>query len=153
MKKLLPIIIFLLVTVHARSQNQPSDSLYLWVDFSEDKIMIDIPDRYMHYRILPCMLPSHVRVRTINTFVPNLPAKPALVTMLQRELQQTQSPQTREQQLKYLGKIVLLLFYTNSDFNELPAEVLNTLTQLTKNETVKKEAALVEKWVVMAEKI
>ena len=70
--------------------------------------------------------------------------------MLQRELQQTHSPQTREQQLKYLGKIVLLLFYTNSDFNELPAEVLNTLTQLTKNETVKKEAALVEKWVVMA---
>ncbi len=153
MKRLLPIIIFILVTVSARSQSQPSDSLYLWVDFSDDKIMIDIPDRYMQYRILPTMLPSHVRVRTINAFVPNLPAKPVLVSMLQRELQQSHSPQTREQQLKYLGKIVLLLFYTNSEFNEIPAEVLNTLNQLTKNETVKKEAALVEKWVEMAGKI
>ncbi len=153
MKKILLLISFILIAMFSRAQIQPSDSLYLWVDFSGDKIMIDIPDRYMHYRTLPTMLPSHVRVRTINTFVPNLPAKPVLVSMLQRELQQSHSPQTREQQLKYLGKIVLLLFYTNSDFNQLPTEVLNTINQLTQQETVKKEAALVEKWVVMAGKI
>ncbi len=150
MKRLIPIIIFLLVAISASSQIRPSDSLYLWIDFSEDKILIDIPDTYMHYRTLPTMLPNHVGVRTIHTLVPNLPGKPVLVAMLQSELQQSLSPQSREQQLKFLGKVVLLLFYTNNDLNALPAEVINTLKQLTQKDTVKKEAAMVEKWVVMA---
>lgn len=151
MKKLFAVFVFFLFVKVVGAQVRPCDSLYLWVEFSDDRILIDIPDRYMTYRSLPTSLPKHVRIREINIFVPELPNRAALLSLLVSELQTDIVPTTNEIQLKYLGKIVLLLYYGNNDFDNIPDKVLMELNRLTEIPQVRKEAALVNKWVQMIE--
>ena len=150
MKRFIPILICFFLAVSAKSQIRPSDSLYLWVTFSEDKILIDIPDRYITYRSLPTSLPKHVRIREINVFVPELRDKATLLSLLKSELQADIDPKTKDNQLKYLGKLVLLLYYSNNDISYIPDEVLMQLNRLTEIPQVNKEAVMVNKWVQMA---
>lgn len=147
------LIVFLLVfssCFTTIAQTRPCDSLYLWVEFSDDKILIDIPDRYITYRSLPTSLPKHVRLREVNIFVPELPDKGTLLSLLKSELLADIEPNTKDNQLKYLGKLVLLLYYRNNDLSNIPEETLMQLKRLTETPQVGKEAALVNKWVQMA---
>ena len=142
-------MLLILVAVSAKSQIRPCDSLYLWVEFSDDKILIDIPDRYITYRSLPTSLPKHVRIREVKIFVPELPTKAELFSLLKSEFHADIEPNTKDNQLKYLGKLVLLLYYSNNDLSNIPDEILMELNRLTEVPQVREEAAMVNKWVQM----
>lgn len=151
MKKLFAVFVFFLFVKDVGAQVRPCDSLYLWVEFSDDRILIDIPDRYLTYRSLPTLLPKHVRLREANIFVPELPDKSTLLSLLKSELLADIEPYTKDNQLKYLGKLVLLLYYSNNDLSNFPDKVLMELNRLTEIPQVNKEAVLVNKWVQMIE--
>ena len=150
MKKLFAVLVFFMFVRVVGAQVRPCDSLYLWVEFSDDKILIDIPDRYMTYRSLPTSLPKHVRIREVKIFVPELPNKAALLSSLVSELQTEIVPTNKDSQLKYLGKIVLILYYGNNDIDNIPDKVLMELNRLNETPQVRNEAALVNKWIQMA---
>ena len=146
------IILFITASLNAHGQLQyesvrPDDSLYLWVNFTENNIMIDIPESYFNYRTEIPVLPQHVSLRQIHAAVPNLPAKAVLVNTLSNGLITTNTPSTREQQLKYLGKVVLLLYYSDNNLNLLAEEVKQKIKSLSKNSKVKNEALLLMKWI------
>ncbi len=149
MKRFIPVLICFFLAVTAKSQVRPCDSLFLWVTFSDDKILIDIPDRYITYRSLPTSLPKHVRLREVNIFVPELPDKGTLLSLLKSELLADIEPNTKDSQLKYIGKLVLLFYYSNNDLSNIPDEIIMQLNRLTETPQVRKEAALVNKWVQM----
>lgn len=148
MKRFLTLLVFIFVGLTAKSQIRPSDSLYLWVDFGEDLILISIPDQYINYRTQWPALPQHVRVNKTLMLVPDLPRKDKLLTMLTNELNSA-TLSNKDEQLKYLGKLVLLLFYGNNDLRYFTEKYQYELKKFTENSLVKKEAALVRKWVQM----
>ncbi len=144
------LIVFLLVfssCFTTIAQTRPCDSLFVWVSFTEDKILIDIPESYITYRSLPTSLPKHVKLREVNIFVPELPDKSTLLSLLKSELLADIEPNTKDNQLKYLGKLVLLLYYSNNDLSNFPDKILIQLNRLTEIPQVNKEAVLVNKWV------
>ncbi len=146
---IITLLIFILSANFTSAQTRPTDSLFVWVSFSEDKILIDIPESYMNYRTVLPAIPKHVRIRELNIFVPKLPAKETLLSNLKKELLITGNPKTKDDQLKYLGKVVLLLFYSNNDLTSIPDESLKALKALSQESQVKKEAVLVKKWIDM----
>ncbi|MGE5318219.1 MAG: hypothetical protein ACM3ME_09500 [Chloroflexota bacterium] len=141
------LILLVFIAFSAKSQIRPSDSLYLWVDFREDKILINIPDQYINYRTQWPALPKHVRVNQTLMMVPDLPEKERLISILTDELNSHNQSTDHNEQLKYLGNLVLLLFYSNNDTSYLTQNYM--LDLLTKNSSVKNEALLVKKWVEM----
>lgn len=147
--KVIALLVFIITINFATAQTRPSDSLYVWVNFTEDRILINIPESYMTYRNAPPALPKHVRINEVNRFVPQLPGKETLLYNLKSELLSVKDPQTKGDQIKYLGKIVLMLFYSHNDLSSLPDESLKTMDTLIQDSQVKKEAALVKKWVEM----
>jgi hypothetical protein len=79
--------------------------------------------------------------------VPDLPEKERLISILTDELNSHNQSTDHNEQLKYLGNLVLLLFYSNNDTSYLTQNYM--LDLLTKNSSVKNEALLVKKWVEM----
>ncbi|MFA6951036.1 MAG: hypothetical protein WCQ70_10150 [Lentimicrobiaceae bacterium] len=152
MKRFIPILICFFLAVSAKSQIRPSDSLYLWVDFKEDKILIHIPDQYINYRTQWPALPKYVRVNETLMLVPNLPEKPKLLSILTDELNAS-NPSSKDEQLKYLCKLVLLLLYSDNDLNYFAEKYQQELDRLTQKSLVKSEVALVKKWVEMIKKL
>ncbi len=150
MKRTLSLLLLIFVAVSAKSQVRPCDSLFVWVSFTEDKILIDIPESYINYRTVLPAIPKHVRIREVNVFVPEFPVKETLLLNLKKELLNTDNPQTKDDQLKYLGKVVLLLFYSQNAPTSIPDESLKALNAMTMDSQVKNEAVMVNKWVQMA---
>lgn len=150
MKRTLSLLLLIFVAVSAKSQVRPCDSLFVWVSFTEDKILIDIPESYINYRTVLPAIPKHVRIREVNVFVPEFPVKETLLLNLKKELLNTDNPQTKDNQLKYLGKVVLLLFYSQNAPTSIPDESLKALNAMTMDSQVKNEAVMVNKWVQMA---
>ncbi|HLO90997.1 MAG TPA: hypothetical protein VK172_07505 [Lentimicrobium sp.] len=143
------LILLVFIAFTAKSQIRPSDSLFLWVDFKQDKILISIPDQYINYRTQWPDLPKHVSVNQTLMLVPDLPAKDKLITILTKELNSFNLSADHEDQLKYLGNLVLLLFYSNNDLSYITQNYLQQLTFLTQKSSVKNEAVLVQKWIEM----
>lgn len=81
--------------------------------------------------------------------VPDLPVKDKLITILTKELNSFNLSADHEDQLKYLGQLVLLLFYTNNDLPYLSTDYNARLDHLVKDSSVTKEAGLVKKWIEM----
>lgn len=152
MRKVLPIFVLIIVALTAKSQIRPSDSLYLWVDFREDKILISIPEQYINYRTQCPELPKHVRVNEVLMLVPNLPEKGTLLSILAEDLHSYNNSSDKDDQLKFLGQLVLLLFYSNNDLSIVPDDAMKKLNDLNNNSAVRNEAAMVVKWVGMIKK-
>ncbi|PKP44984.1 MAG: hypothetical protein CVT94_19265, partial [Bacteroidetes bacterium HGW-Bacteroidetes-11] len=78
MKKTIILLFFIALAGISRAQ-QPIDSLYLWVNFQEENIVIDIPKDYFTLRTIVPQLPQFVAMRKLNIMVPPLPAKDQLL--------------------------------------------------------------------------
>lgn len=130
-----------------RAQLQPVDSLSLWVSFTETKINIDIPRRNFTYRTKLSYLPDFINLRMVNAFVPPLPDDSALCFMISGQLKNSLHSGFKEEQLKYLGKICLLLFYSGNNLSYISSDIQQELDTLASNSSVKKEALLVKNWI------
>lgn len=78
MKKTIILLFFIAISGISRAQ-QPIDSLYLWVNFQKETIVIDIPKDYFTLRTVVPKLPGFVAVRKLNILVPPLPQKDLLL--------------------------------------------------------------------------
>jgi hypothetical protein len=101
MKKIIILLFFIALSGISRAQ-QPIDSLYLWVNFQEENIVIDIPKDYFTLRTIVPQLPRFVAVRKLNILVPPLPAKEALLQSFRNYLTQSTSPADNYQRLDWL---------------------------------------------------
>ncbi|NTW26297.1 MAG: hypothetical protein HGA37_16475 [Lentimicrobium sp.] len=153
MKKAIILFLFnaLLGSVSAQ---QPIDSLYLWVNFQEESITIDIPDSYFNHRTVVPQLPRFVAMRKLNIMVPPLPAKEALLQTFENYLTKTAAPVDNYQRLDWLRAMVLYIYFSQNDLSQLPPEVLSTLDNwqtATETAIIRKEAELVGKYFKFGE--
>ena len=153
MKKKFIFLFFILLFGISRAQ-QPIDSLYLWVNFQEESITIDIPDDYFNHRTIVPQLPRFVAVRKLNILVPPLPPKDALLQRFENYLSKEAAQADNYQRLDWLRVMVLYMYFSQNDLSQLPPEVLETLENWqTAPETavIREEVELVKKWLAMPE--
>jgi len=149
MKKTI-ILLFLIALFGISRAQQPIDSLYLWVNFQDETILVDIPDDYFNLRTLIPQLPSFVAVRKLNMLVPPLPKKEALLQTFSNYLVQSSAPTDNNQRLDWLRVMVLYIYFSQNDVTKLPTEVLVILENWqTAPETyiIRKEVEMVKKYV------
>jgi hypothetical protein len=152
MKKTIILLFFFAMCGISYAQ-QPIDSLYLWVNFQEESITIDIPDDYFNHRTVVPQLPGFVVMRKLNMLVPPLPAKDNLLQTFENYLTKTTVSADNYQRLDWMRIMVLYLYFSQNDLSQLAPEVLATLESWqTAPETtvIHKEAELVWKWVDMS---
>lgn len=80
--------------------------------------------------------------------VPPLPPQDKLMALLHKETDEINTLVTKEQKLKYLGKVVLLIWYSKSFKEEIPQNVMERVKQLNQTPEVKKEATLILNWLL-----
>ena len=151
MKKVLILLFFFALCGYSHAQ-QPIDSLYLWVNFQEESITIDIPDDYFNHRTIVPQLPRFVAVRKLNMLVPPLPPKDALLQRFENYLSKEAAPADNYQRLDWLRVMVLYICFSQNDLSQLPPEVLEILENWqTAPETyvIRKEVEMVRKWAEM----
>jgi hypothetical protein len=149
MKKTIILLLFIALCSISRAQ-QPIDSLYLWVNFQEESIAIDIPDSYFNHRTIIPQLPRFVAVRKLNIMVPPLPAKDALLQTFENYLTKEAAPTDNYQRLDWLRVVVLYMYFSQNNLSQLPVEVLETLENWqTAPETaiIRYEVKMVRMWV------
>jgi hypothetical protein len=125
MKKSILILFFFALFSASRAQ-QPIDSLYLWVNFQQENIVIDIPADYFTLRTVAPQLPRFVVVRKLNMLVPPMPAKEKLLQTFAAYLGKT-SPANNHQHLDWLRVMVLYIYFGQNDMSQLQPEVLATM--------------------------
>ena len=153
MKQILLLLFFISLCGTSRAQ-QPIDSLYLWVNFQEESITIDIPDSYFNHRTAVPQLPRFVALRKLNMLVPPLPPKDALLQRFENYLSIEAAQADNYQRLDWLCVMVLYIYFSQNDLSKLPPGVLETLESWqTAPETavIRKEVELVKKWLAMPE--
>jgi hypothetical protein len=129
---------------------QPIDSLYLWVNFQEESITIDIPDDYFNHRTTIPQLPRFVAVRKLNMLVPPLPAKVALLQTFENYLTKEAAPADNYKRLDWLRVMVLYMYFSQNDLSQMSPDVLETLKDwqsAPETAIIRKEAELVKRWV------
>jgi hypothetical protein len=154
MKKTIILLLFIAHCSISRAQ-QPIDSLYLWVNFQEESITIDIPDDYFNHRTTVPQLPRFVSVRKLNMLVPPLPAKVALLQTFKTYLTKEAAPADNFHRLDWLRVMVLYMYFSQNDLSKMPPQVLATLENwqmAPEINVIRKEAELVRKWVELVDK-
>ncbi|MBW6490779.1 MAG: hypothetical protein K0B15_06230 [Lentimicrobium sp.] len=126
MKKTIILLFFIALCGISRAQ-QPIDSLYLWVNFQEENIVIDIPAEYFTLRTVVPQLPHFVAVRKLSILVPPLPAKEALLQIFRNFLTQSAFQADNYQRLDWLRVMALYIYFSQNDISQLPPEALTTL--------------------------
>ena len=148
------ILIFLIALCSISRAQQPINSLYLWVNFQEESITIDIPDSYFNHRTTIPHMPTFVAMRKLNIMVPPLPAKEALLQIFENYLTKNTTNADNAQRLDGLRVMVLYLYFSQNDLSQLQPEVLVTLGNwqaAPETLLIRKEIGLVQKWVEMAQ--
>ena len=148
------ILIFLIALCSISRAQQPIDSLYLWVNFQEESITIDIPDSYFNHRTTIPRMPTFVVLRKLNIMVPSLPAKDTLLQIFENYLTKNTTNADNAQRLDGLRVMVLYLYFSQNDLSQLQPEVLVTLGNwqaAPETLLIRKEIGLVQKWVEMAQ--
>ena len=154
MKKTI-ILLFLVALCGISRAQQPIDSLYLWVNFQDGTILVDIPDSYFNLRTIVPQLPSFVAVRKLNMLVPPLQKKEALLQTFSNYLIQTSAPTDNNQRLDWLRVMVLYIYFSQNDLSQLSPAVMATLEHWQKaSETasIRKEVEMVKRWEEMVDK-
>ncbi|KAF0204016.1 MAG: hypothetical protein FD170_705 [Bacteroidetes bacterium] len=152
MKKTIILLFFITLAGISRAQ-QPIDSLYLWVNFQEENIVIDIPKEYFTLRTVVPQLPRFVAVRKLNILVPPLPEKEKLLSSFGFFLTKNIEPSDNYGRLDWLRVMALYIYFSQNDLSQLPPEVLTTLENWqTAPDTfvIRKEVELVRRWVEIA---
>lgn len=152
MKKTIILLFFITLAGISRAQ-QPIDSLYLWVNFQKETIVVDIPKDYFTLRTIVPQLPRFVAVRKLNILVPPLPAKENLLQTLEVQLTKNTNPADNYQRLDWLRVMALYIYFSQNDLSQLPPEVLTSLENWqTAPDTfvIRKEVELVRRWVEIA---
>ncbi len=149
MKKITILISFVLFAVVAKAQIQPVDSLYIWVHFTDEKILLDFPDCYFNYRTEIPVLPPVAGFRKMAIAVPDLPNNETIRKMVLTELSKTNKLTTKANQLNFLGQISIMLYYSGNDRLWLTHEIQQQFEKLLTNSLVTKEAKLVKRWIAL----
>ena len=152
MKQIL-ILSFLISLCSISRAQQPIDSLFLWVNFQEKSIVVDIPDCYFNHRTEVPRLPAFVALRKLNMVVPPLPEKAKLLQLFTEYLTKPAAPSDNYQRLDWLRVMILYLYYSPEDLSQMPPLVLTTLENwqtAAETATIRKDVVLVKKWVEMA---
>jgi len=151
MKKTIILLFFIAMSGISRAQ-QPIDSLYLWVNFQEENIVIDIPKDYFTLRTVVPQLPRFVALRKLNILVPPLPAKEKLLQTLEVQLTKTTDPADNYQRLDWLRVMALYLYFdqgTDQKFLSEMNQVLENWKQMSNHHPIKSELLLVERWMLI----
>ena len=152
MKKTIILLFFIALSGISHAQ-QPIDSLFLWVNFQEENIVIDIPAEYFTLRTVTPQLPQFVAVRKLNILVPPLPENEKLLQSFATYIGKS-TPSNNHQRLDWLRVMALYIYFSQNDISQLPTEALTTLENWqTASETfvIRKEAEIVRRWVEMAQ--
>ncbi len=125
MKKTIILLFFIALSGISHAQ-QPIDSLFLWVNFQEENIVIDIPAEYFTLRTVVPQLPPFVAVRKLSILVPPLPAKEKLLQSFAAYFGKTPTANNK-QRLDWLRVMALYIYFSQNDLSQLPPEVLATI--------------------------
>lgn len=149
MKKTI-LFLFLITLAGISRAQQPIDSLYLWVNFQKETIVIDIPKDYFTLRTVVPKLPGFVAVRKLNILVPPLPQNDILLQSFHDYLTKTTEPADNYERLDWLRVMALYLYFSRNDLSKLAPVVLERLEKWqTSSETfvIRKEAEMVLLWI------
>jgi hypothetical protein len=148
------LILFFFALFNASHAQQPIDSLFLWVNFQEENIVIDIPSEYFTLRTIVPQLPQFVAVRKLNILVPPLPAKDHLLKTFETYLTKSTYHADNFERLDCLRVMALYMYFSQNDISQLPPEALTTLDNwqmASETFVIRKEAEMVRRWVEMGQ--
>ncbi len=151
MKKTIILLFFIALSGISRAQ-QPIDSLYLWVNFQEENIVIDIPKDYFTLRTVVPQLPHFVAVRKLNILVPPLPQKDLLLQTFHDYLTKSTEPANNYLRLDWL-RVMALYLYFNQEIDQVflseIGKVLEDWKQMPTTRPVRSEIGNIEKWLML----
>ncbi len=149
MKKTI-LFLFLITLAGISRAQQPIDSLYLWVNFQKETIVIDIPKDYFTLRTVVPKLPGFVAVRKLNILVPPLPQNDLLLQSFHDYLSKTTEPADNYERLDWLRVMALYLYFSRNDQQQFLPEmtkVIEVWKQTPEAQPVKSEVLLIENWM------
>ena len=126
MKKHILILFTLLLNSSIFAQ-QPIDSLYIWVNFKGENIVMDIPSGYFNLRTEVPDIPNFVVIRHINILVPPLPEKGILLQTFRSYLTKITTHADNSQRQDWLRVMALYLYFSHNNLSQLPPAVMLTL--------------------------
>ncbi len=149
MKKTI-LFLFLITLAGISRAQQPIDSLYLWVNFQKETIVIDIPKDYFTLRTVVPKLPGFVAVRKLNILVPPLPQNDILLQSFHDYLTKTTEPADNYERLDWLRVMALYLYFSRNDHQQFFPEITKVIEvwkQTPEAQPVKSEVLLIENWM------
>ena len=151
MKKTIILLFFIAISGISRAQ-QPIDSLYLWVNFQEENIVLDIPKDYFTLRTVVSKLPGFVAVRKLNILVPPLPQKDLLLQTFHDYLTKSTEPADNYERLDWLRVMALYLYFNHERdqvFLSEMGKILEDWKQLTTAGPLITEIGYIEQWLML----
>lgn len=151
MKKTIILLFFIAISGISRAQ-QPIDSLYLWVNFQEENIVIDIPKDYFTLRTVVPKLPGFVAVRKLNILVPPLPQNDLLLQTFHNYLTKTTEPADNYHRLDWL-RVMALYLYFNQERDQVflseTGKILEDWKQMPTAGPLRTEIGYIEQWLML----
>ena len=151
MKKTIILLFFIAISGISRAQ-QPIDSLYLWVNFQEENIVLDIPKDYFTLRTIVPELPRFVAVRKLNILVPPLPQKDLLLQTFHNYLTKSAGPADNYQRLDWL-RVMALYLYFNQERDQVflseTGKILEDWKQMPTAGPLLTEIGYIEQWLML----
>jgi len=151
MKKTIILLFLIAISGISRAQ-QPIDSLYLWVNFQKENIVIDIPKDYFTLRTIVPQLPRFVAVRKLNILVPPLPQKDLLLQTFHNYLTKSTDPADNYQRLDWL-RVMALYLYFNQERDQVflseTGKILEDWKQMPTAGPLITEIGYIEQWLML----
>lgn len=142
------ILLFLLIASSSlvKAQTRPVDSLYIWVTFLEDNILITIPKSYITLRSSVPVLPPSVIVRQATYMVPDRPSQHFINEQLIKVINRTTGSENETDNIDFLSSFCLMLYINSNDVSYITPEIRKELERLTTGK-LQSHALHVKSWL------
>ena len=124
------------------------------VKFKQNNIVVTIPPPYNEPLYKPVAIPNFVVVLESTEIHEYRPAKKELLAQLEEELTRGPLNEEKDDEIEYLGKIALYLYFSDNNVKQLPQQARNLTTQWYHQKgSLQKEAGLIKKYIEAADQL
>ena len=124
------------------------------VKFKQNNIVFTIPPPYNEPLYKPVAIPNFVVVLESTEIHEYRPAKKELLAQLEEELTRGPLNEEKDDEIEYLGKIALYLYFSDNNVKQLPQLVRNLTSQWYHQKgSLQKEAGLIKKYIEAADQL
>ena len=124
------------------------------VKFKQNNIVVTIPPPYNEPLYKPVAIPNFIVVLESTEIHEYRPAKKELLAQLEEELTRGPLNEEKDDEIEYLGKIALYLYFSDNNVKRLPQQARNLTTQWYHQKgSLQTEAGLIKKYIEAADSL